>query len=71
MPFQEVLLSLRFPDEETEAWGCDLTCPKPHSQQETELRFPTRVPRIRASCQPGRKSPAYIIRRHGETPFQR
>lgn len=28
MPFQEALLSLRFPDEETEAWGGDLTLPK-------------------------------------------
>lgn len=69
MPFQEVLLSLRFPDEETETWGGDPTCPKSHSQQETELRFPTRVPRIGASCQPGRKSPTYIICRHGETRF--
>lgn len=28
MPFQEALLSLCFPDEETEAWGGDLTLPK-------------------------------------------
>ena len=28
MPFQKALLSLHVPDEETEAWGGDLTLPK-------------------------------------------